>query len=199
MYAKIGTACISLTQNVQKSDQVLDKVRARRIIVRSFVRSFVRSRNSCPKHKIRKTIKQSRPHEPAAKKGFRASLVQNFFRSGTLQPLRFLAFTQFGVRFTRTNAQRQTCRDMQRETPRSRSLAFRRFHTLFPHIRAKSFGTNIFLLYRYAFCTGHKRRRANNPVGIHAVLKRTAQMAPLAWAPSLLRKLARHMTLSSQF
>ena len=81
MYAKIGTACISLTQNVQKSEQVLDKVRARRIIVRSFVRSFVRSRNSCPKHKIRKTIKQSRPHEPAAKKGFRASLVQNFLRA----------------------------------------------------------------------------------------------------------------------
>ena len=42
MYGKTGTACISLTQNVQKSDQVLDKVRARRIIVRSFVRSFVR-------------------------------------------------------------------------------------------------------------------------------------------------------------
>ena len=86
MYGKTGTACISLTQNAQKSDQVLDKVRARRIIVRS----FVRSRNSCPKHKIRKTIKQSRPHEPAAKKGFRASLVQNFFRSGTMQLLRFL-------------------------------------------------------------------------------------------------------------
>ena len=38
MYGKTGTACISLTQNAQKSDQVLDKVRARRIIVRPSVR-----------------------------------------------------------------------------------------------------------------------------------------------------------------
>ena len=38
MYGKTGTACISLTQNAQKSDQVLGKVRARRIIGRSFVR-----------------------------------------------------------------------------------------------------------------------------------------------------------------
>ena len=92
-----------VTQIPPRQPQVLDKVRTRRIIVRS--------RNLCPKHKIRKTIKQSRPHEPAAKKGFRASLVQNFFRSGTLQPLCFLVFAQFGVRFTRTNIQRQTFTD----------------------------------------------------------------------------------------
>ena len=54
------------------------------------------------------------------------------------------------------------------KTPRRRSLAFYRFHTPFPYIRvhAKSFGTNVFLLCRYAFCTGRKRRRANNYAGI---------------------------------
>ena len=41
-----------------------------------------------------------------------------------------------------------------------------RFHTPFPYVRAKSFGTNIFLLCQYAFCTGRKRRRANNYAGI---------------------------------
>ena len=79
----------NVTQIPQNTARVLDKVRARPII------SFVRSRNLCSKHKIRKTIKQSRSHEPAAKKGFleafaggcRALLVQNSFRSGTSQTI----------------------------------------------------------------------------------------------------------------
>ena len=97
---------LSPAQKAQSPVRVLDKALGRRIIVRSFAQ-----RKLYPKHKIRKTIKQSRLHEPAAKKGFRASLVQNFFRSGTLQPLCFLVFAQFGVRFTRTNIQRQTFTD----------------------------------------------------------------------------------------
>ena len=96
MYGKTDTPCIFLTQIAQNTARAVDKVAERCIIVRS--------RNSCPKHKIHKTIKQSRPHEPAAKKGCleafaggcRASLVQNFFCSGTLRPLCFFIFTAKG-------------------------------------------------------------------------------------------------------
>ena len=47
---------------------------------------------------------------------------------------------------------------------------FRRFHALFPYVRvrAKTFDANVFLLFQYAFCTGRKRRRANNSADAHA-------------------------------
>ena len=194
MYGKTGTACISLTQNVQKSDQVLDKVRARRIIVRSFVR-VTHAQNT-------KSVKQLNNRgrtNPLRKKASALRLCRIFFAAEPCSRSAFLLLRSLVSALreqTHNGKHAGTCRGKRLAAGASPSADF---NTLFPHIRAKSFGTNIFLLCRYAFCTGHKRRRANNPVGIHAVLKRTAQMAPLAWAPSLLRKLARHMTLSSQF
>ena len=78
-----------VTQIPPRQPQVLDKVRTRRIIVRS--------RNLCPKHKIRKTIKQSRLHE----KPFPASMPKltpfsnfsrNTHRTGALSLCVFLSF-----------------------------------------------------------------------------------------------------------
>ena len=77
MYGKTGTACISLTQNAQKSDQVLDKVRARRIIVRSFVRS--RSVNYTQNTKSVKQLNNRGCTNPLRKKASALRLCRIFF------------------------------------------------------------------------------------------------------------------------
>ena len=154
----------NVTQIAQNTARMLDKAAERCIIVRSFVRSFV-STNCTPHATIQSFSSHDRhtgrnvciAYGDARRYGFEKLYVPvQFFNSGLL------------CKLARPATFPHPCRGYTGQTPRKQSLAFYRFHTPFPYIRAhaKSFGTNVFLLCRYAFCTGRKRRRANNSAGI---------------------------------
>ena len=133
-----------VTQIAQNTARTVDKAAERCIIVRSFVRSFVST--NCTPHA---TIQSFSSHDR---------------HTGRNVCIAYGDARRYGVvELLECNHPRGTLK-----TPRKQSLAFYRFHTPFPYIRAhaKSFGTNVFLLCRYAFCTGRKRRRANNSAGI---------------------------------
>ena len=149
MYAKIGTACISLTQNVQKSDQVLDKVRARRIIVRSFVR-VTHAQNT-------KSVKQLNNRgrtNPLRKKASALRLCRIFFAAEPCSRFAFLLLRSLVSVLreqTHNGKHAGTCRGKRLAAGASPSADF---NTLFPHIRAKSFGTNIFFAVSVRFLHG---------------------------------------------
>ena len=144
MYGKTGTACISLTQNAQKSDQVLDKVRApyNRSFVRSFVRPSVRVTHAQNTKSVKQLNNRGRTN-PLRKKASALRLCRIFFAAEPCSRSAFLFLRSLVSALcerTHNGKHAGTCRGKRLAAGASPSADFiRYFRTFVPSLSAQIF------------------------------------------------------------